>query len=156
MFVVLGDPAIYEFENEPPPSEAWLAQRFAKLESRASADGDEQWLNWVVRLPGGSLAGYVQATVLLSGEALIAYVLASRFWRRGIGSAAVAAMLHELQTRYGVHSCLAVLKKANYRSLALLKHLGFTQATHERSASAGAEPDEVVMVKRVGPSASAA
>jgi hypothetical protein len=27
MFRVLGDPAIYEFENAPPESEAWLARR---------------------------------------------------------------------------------------------------------------------------------
>lgn len=30
MFDVLSDPAIYEFENEPPPSEAWLVERYAR------------------------------------------------------------------------------------------------------------------------------
>jgi hypothetical protein len=34
MFVVLSDPAIYEFENEPPASLEWLRARFTKLESR--------------------------------------------------------------------------------------------------------------------------
>ena len=38
MFVVLSDPAIYEYENEPPRSLAWLRERFAKLESRRSAE----------------------------------------------------------------------------------------------------------------------
>jgi hypothetical protein len=55
MFAVLCDPAIYEFENEPPPSVEWLRARFAKLESRRSPDGEEQWLNWVVRLPSSEL-----------------------------------------------------------------------------------------------------
>jgi hypothetical protein len=63
MFAVLGDPAIYEFENQPPASLEWLRTRFGKLESRRSADGTEQWLNWVVRIAGGGLIGYVQATV---------------------------------------------------------------------------------------------
>ena len=63
MFIVLSDPAIYEFENAPPVSKEWLTDRFAKLESRTSSDGTEHWLNWVVRLPNGELAGYVQATV---------------------------------------------------------------------------------------------
>jgi hypothetical protein len=63
MFAVLSDPAIYEFENESPPSEARLAGRFRRLESRRSPDGRERWLNWVVRLPSGELAGYVQAMV---------------------------------------------------------------------------------------------
>jgi len=51
MFAVLSDPAIYEYENEPPPSVEWLRARFTKLESRLSANGQEQWLNWVIRLP---------------------------------------------------------------------------------------------------------
>src|SRR5437879_10120533 len=34
MFAVLSDPAIYEHENEPPPSLEWLRARFAQLESR--------------------------------------------------------------------------------------------------------------------------
>ena len=93
----------YEFENGPPPSEPWLADRYARLESRRSSDGTQTWLNWVVRLRSGELAGYVQATVLQSGIALIAYELASRFWRRGIGTSAVSAMLDELHSSYSVH-----------------------------------------------------
>src|SRR5215471_10097410 len=84
MFVVLSDPAIYEFENEPPASQEWLRQRFSRLESRRSSDGREQWLNWVIRLPTAELAGYVQATVRDDGCAAIAYELASAYWGRDI------------------------------------------------------------------------
>jgi len=69
MFAVLSDPAIYEYENQPPPSLEWLRTRFTKLESRLSANGREQWLNWVVRLPTSELIGYVQATVLPNDRA---------------------------------------------------------------------------------------
>jgi hypothetical protein len=31
MYVVLGHPAIYACENEPPPSPAWLRSRYARL-----------------------------------------------------------------------------------------------------------------------------
>src|SRR4030081_2543719 len=51
MFAVLSDPAIYEYENEPAPSLEWLRARFTELESRLSPNGQEQWLNWVIRLP---------------------------------------------------------------------------------------------------------
>ena len=61
MFAVLSDRAIYEHENEPPPSLEWLRARFARLESRRSPNANEQWLNWVIRLPTSELAGYVQA-----------------------------------------------------------------------------------------------
>jgi [ribosomal protein S5]-alanine N-acetyltransferase len=146
MFAVLSDPAIYEFENAPPASEQWLRERFAKLESRASADGTELWLNWVVKLPTGKLAGFVQATVRKSGVAYVAYELASKYWRQGIGSCAVRAMLDELAGQYNVHTFLAVLKATNFRSLALLRHLGFSEGSPEQVAASAVDPDELLMV----------
>jgi RimJ/RimL family protein N-acetyltransferase len=138
MFDVLSDPAIYEYENEPPQSLAWLCKRFRKLESRSSADGSQQWLNWVVRF-GDDAIGYVQATVHREGRADIAYVFASRFWGRGFAREAVEAMLQELRERYGVRSAAAVFKAANHRSRRLLEGLRFTTTTGD------IEPDEEVM-----------
>lgn len=103
MFVVLSDPAIYEYENEPPRSRDWLRERFTRLESRRSADGRQQWLNWVIRLPTSELIGYVQATVHGDGSAGIAYELSSAYWGRGHARRAVEAMIAELAERYGVH-----------------------------------------------------
>jgi [ribosomal protein S5]-alanine N-acetyltransferase len=151
MFRVLADPAIYEFENEPPQSEAWLAERYRRLESRRSADGREQWLNWVVRLPSRELAGYVQATVRPSGEALIAYELNSRHWRRGIGRSAVQAMLDELRAQYGVRRFVAVLKARNFRSEGLLRRLGFEPADEAEAARHRDEADERVMSRAAAP-----
>ena len=128
MFVVLSDPAIYEHENEPPRSLEWLRTRFAKLETRTSADGRDQWLNWVIRLRTDDLIGYVQATVHPDGRAAIAYELASAYWGRGLAHEAVGAMMNELVERYGVRSFLAVLKRTNRRSVRLLERLGFSLA----------------------------
>ncbi len=150
MFPVLCDPAIYEFENAPPESQAWLEERFARLESRRSADGAEQWLNWVVRLPSGVLAGYVQATVTEGRVAYIAYELASSFWRQRIGSAAVRAMQDELETTYGVTAFVAVLKARNARSAAFLRHLGFAATPTAGVRPVAHEPDEMAMYKVAG------
>lgn len=146
MFEVLRDPAIYEFENAPPESAAWLEQRFARLESRGSADGKEIWLNWVIRLPTGKLAGYVQATVTPDHAAIIAYEISSRFWRQGIGSTAVKAMLQELAGTYGVQTFVATLKRRNHRSRALLQSLGFEYAGPRSD-------DEDVMRRAASPAA---
>ncbi|MDH4052068.1 MAG: GNAT family N-acetyltransferase [Rubrivivax sp.] len=154
MFVVLSDPAIYEFERVPPPSVDKLAAGYRRLETRVSADGSEQWLNWVVRLPSGELAGYVQATVLPSKASCVAYEFASRHWRQGIGSAAVGAMLAELEVSYGVRLFVAVLKAANFRSMGLLRHLGFRPGTPADAETFEAEPDEAVMVKAASASPS--
>jgi len=150
MFVVLGDPAIYEFENEPPRSLEWLRQRFTKLESRQSADGGEQWLNWVIRVPGCGLIGYVQATLRRDGSATIAYELASAYWGRGFASEALRAMIDELFARYDVRELSAVLKGANGRSLRLLERLGFALAPPAMRTKRRIDVDELLMSRRLG------
>ena len=145
MFVVLSDPAIYEYENEPPPSRAWLRARFARLESRQSADGQECWLNWVIRLPSAELAGYVQATVRPHGHATIAYELSSRYWGRGLARQAVQAMIGELVEHYQVDRLSAVLKRENLRSLCLLERLGFSPATLGQLIAHPVERGELLM-----------
>ena len=147
MFALLADPAIYEYEGAPPESEGWLAQRFARLESRGSPDGREGWLNWTVRLPDGAAAGYVQATIDAAGTASIAYIFASRFWGRGLARRAVEAMIGELRERYGVRATVAVLKSVNQRSLRLAERLGFTRAGDQ----SGIEPDEIRMRRAFSP-----
>ena len=149
MFTVLGDPAIYEHENEPPPSVKWLRARYRRLESRRSPDGRAQWLNWVVRLRGGGLIGYVQATVSPAGRAGIAYVLASAHWGRGLAREAVQAMIAELADRYEISRLTAVLKRTNERSRRLLERLGFIPASPELQAELPVEPDELLMHRRL-------
>ena len=150
MFAVLSDPAIYEYENQPPASLEWLRTRFGKLESRRSTDGTEQWLNWVVRIAGGGLIGYVQATVRADGSAAIAYELSSAHWGQGLARRAVEAMLVELVARYRVAAFVAVAKRENFRSLRLLERLGFAPADSNRQALSEIESDEVLLVRDGG------
>ena len=145
MFAVLSDPAIYAYENEPPPSIAWLRARFERLETRRSGDGREQWLNWVIRLPSSELIGYVQATVRPNGNAAIAYVLSSSHWGRGLARCAAEAMIRELIDHYKVIALTAVAKRENLRSVRLLERLGFSLAEAELHGQHRLEPDEVLM-----------
>jgi ribosomal-protein-alanine N-acetyltransferase len=151
MFIVLGDPAIYEYENKPPPSLEWLCERFTRLEARRSPEGREQWLNWVIRLPTSELIGYVQATVRSDGRATIAYQLSSRYWGRGLAHRAVQAMISELVEHYHIRSLSAVLKQQNLRSLRLLERLGFSLAPPELHVKCEVPPDEVLMHREVQP-----
>ncbi len=147
MFAVLSDPAIYEFEGEPPPSIERLTEGFRRKESRLSPDGTERWLNWVVRLPNGQLAGYVQATVMQTGASYIGYEFSSQYWRQGLGSASVGALLDELASAYQVHTFVAVLKAANYRSTGMLAKLGFSPCPAEQAAEFESEANEIIVVK---------
>ena len=158
MFAVLSDPAIYEFENEPPVSLDWLRTRFARLESRESGDGSERWLNWVVRGEGGGLIGYVQATVPVAvtaavpanGRAFIAYELASAHWGHGYGPEAVSAMLVELVARYDVWQVGAVFKRPNHRSRKLLTRLAFVGPSVDDLAHYRPDADEDLLVLELG------
>lgn len=147
MFQVLSDPAIYEFESAPPESEEWLRKRYQRLERRGPEAGKTCWLNWVIRLPGGALAGYVQATLLPEHQSCVAYELASRYWRQGIGSSALVAMIEELRARYSIQTYIAVLKAGNFRSLALLRKSGFVPASAAQMLAHRDGPDEIVMIR---------
>ena len=149
MFEVLSDPAIYEYENEPPRSLDWLRERFRKLESRRSADGTQHWLNWVIRVPDSGLVGYVQATVYPDGRAAIAYELASRYWGRWFASEAVLTIIPVLAEDYAVRRVTAVFKQANHRSQRLLERLRFSVAPPALHAELAAEADERLMVKEL-------
>jgi RimJ/RimL family protein N-acetyltransferase len=150
MFDVLADPAIYEYENDPPASVASLRKRFQMLEMRRSPDGREQWLNWVLRLRPAQLIGYVQATLHADASADVAYVLASDYWGRGLASEAVNAMIGELVEHYRVRTLRAVFKRDNHRSMRLLERLQFTHASPEEHARHRVEPDERLMHRTVG------
>ena len=143
MFVVLSDPAIYQYENQPPESLEWLRGRYAKLASRQSADGQEKWLNWVVRLPTSELIGYVQATVRSNNEANIAYEFSSAYWGRDLAHQSAQVMMAELRDQYGVRGMSAVLQENNHRSKRLLERLGFKLALAD--ASTQLEPGEILM-----------
>ena len=148
MFAVLSDRAIYEFENEPPASLAWLEGRYGRLESRCSADGRELWLNWVVRnAQAGDALGYVQATIHADATALIAYEFGSAHWGRGLAHEAVEAMLDEIARAHGVTTAGAVFKKANFRSRRLLQRLGFGPVAGDGFPCPLAGVDEDAMAK---------
>ena len=149
MFAVLSDPAIYEYENQPPSSLEWLRERFTKLESRCSPEGQERWLNWVIRLPTSELIGYVQATVRSQARAAIAYELSSKYGGRGFARQAVEAMISELVENYGARKLSAVLKQGNLRSLRLLERLGFSLATPEHDARHHVDPGELLMLRQI-------
>ena len=149
MFAVLSDPALHEYMDGAPPAllEA-LRERYARLESRLSPDGNEHWLNWVVRLADGRAIGLVQATVRdPAGDAppagpsagprtaWVAYVIAREHGGRGHGTAAVAAMLEFLASACEVGHLLAQVETANARSIRLLARLGFRAATSDEASA---------------------
>ncbi|HYF36201.1 MAG TPA: GNAT family N-acetyltransferase [Prosthecobacter sp.] len=129
MYPLLCDPRLYEFLSLPPPvSLETLAERYRRLETRTSADGKEQWLNWIIRLRnGGVCVGFVQATLYSMHQGDVGFVLGADHWGRGLAGAAVGAILELLFAQHGVKSLFATVDRQNWRSIALLTRLGFRQ-----------------------------
>lgn len=158
MFDLLSDRDLYRYLDEAPPGDvAQLRERYARLESRASADGRQAWLNWIVRTaPGGPPLGFVQATVLEDGSAWVAYLLGRAHQGRGVAARATAAMLAHLEADHGTRCLLANVEAENGPSIRLLERLGFRAATPEEAARHAPTPSERVFVRERAARADAA
>jgi ribosomal-protein-alanine N-acetyltransferase len=154
MWPLLTDPLLYlHVPQDPPVSELWLARRYALLESRLSPEGDELWLNWVLRhRAGGGCIGSVQVTVYADASAYLAYELGSAFWRQGLAGEACAAVLQVLQADFGVRRVGAEVDTLNAPSIRLLERLGFARIALQRDADAfkGRRSDEYRYERALG------
>ena len=127
LFAALSAPEIYAYLDQPAPvSLDALRERYKKLETRRSADGTQQWLNWVIRLEAnGPCAGYVQATVYSDATANFAYVIGPDYWGKGVAFGACVEAIAMLRGDYGVKALYATADARNARSINLLLRLGF-------------------------------
>ncbi len=146
MLALWQDRDIYRFiPEEPPPSLAWLEQRYAKLESRQSPNGDEAWLQWVLRRRLDQLPiGRLEASVRLDATAQAAWLLATTYTGHGYAREAVQRMLAHLRDDYGVRQVQVEIDTRNLRSLHLAESVGFVRVAHVPGADhfKGAVSDE--------------
>jgi RimJ/RimL family protein N-acetyltransferase len=127
MLSVLGDAALYEYTGGAPPTLAGLRTRYASQLGGRSPDGDQGWLNWIVRERGRLTAiGAVQTTLVRQGEDMVAelaWVIGVPHQRRGYATEAAAAMVVWL-TRHGVMTVAAYIHPRHTASIAVATRLG--------------------------------
>jgi RimJ/RimL family protein N-acetyltransferase len=95
MAAVLADPDLYTFIGGSPPTRQELRARYERW-SAGSPDPDVSWCNWVIQLRSPRcLAGTVQATIRTDDEpvAEVAWVVGTRWQRRGIATEAAQALI---------------------------------------------------------------
>ena len=109
-------------------------------------------MKWLIAGLNGTLAPVLARKAAAQSVDVLAWrrddvppELGSAQWRQRIGSSAVRAMLDELREHHCVHIFVAVLKARNFRSDALLRHLGFEQADLQLQTQ---YRDELVMVRQ--------
>ena len=149
MFAPLSSSAIYDYTHgQPPLSAATLRERYVRLEAGRSADGRQQWLNWIVRLNSGRCAGYVQATIYPGRTADFAYAFAPEYWGQGVAFEACQAALPHLFGALGVTALFATVDPQNSRSIRLLNRLRFVEVTPAHYPHGEVEPNDRVFSLR--------
>lgn len=137
MFELLSDSRLYHFiPGEPPPTLASLVERFQRLERRVSPDGEQAWLNWVLRSrAGGHCVGRIEVTVRRDQSALLAYEIGAASWGQGFATEACRRILGVLFQELSVSRVIAEVDTRNAASIRLLERLGF----HRTELRAGAD-----------------
>ena len=145
----LQDPQLYRYLPQDPPERERLEERYRLWESRSSPDESEYWLNWVIFLEDTCI-GTVQAGVdRATGEASIAYLIATPSQGRGFGSEAANALLEHLTHHYQVTKVKAWIDTRNVASIRLVEKLGMQRVELIEKADhfKGADSDEFVYQK---------
>lgn len=123
MFAVLDDERLHEFTGGQALTLEELRTWFAFLARGLAPDGQEIWLNWIVRLRDGSAIGYVQAGLeYLNAD--VAWVIGVPWQRLGYASEATAAMIDWLVAQK-VESFAAAIHPGNAASAAVARRCGF-------------------------------
>jgi len=125
MWLVLADPALYEFTGGEPPSREALVARY---ESQVSGSGvpAEQWRNWIVRrLDSDDAVGFVQATIV-DGVADLAWLIGVAHQGQGSAVQAVQAMIRELES-LGIARFTAHVHRDHRRSQGVAAAIGLAR-----------------------------
>jgi [ribosomal protein S5]-alanine N-acetyltransferase len=140
LFPSLQDARIYTYTPQNPPvSLEALEKRYALLQGRLSPEGDEAWLNWAVRLTSSSSSvptyvGCVQATVLPTRSAYLAYEFFPPFWGKGYAGEACGCVLQQILIDYAITTVEAEVDTRNTASIRLLERLGFARVGYKAEA----------------------
>lgn len=123
LVVVLDDSRLHEFTGGRPESLDELAARYARQVTGRSADGTQQWLNWVLRRrDDGRAAGHVQATVV-DDTAEVAWVVGTVHQGHGFAREGARAMADWLAA-HGVRRLVAHVHPDHAASAAVARSLG--------------------------------
>lgn len=124
---VLAPPTIYEHIGGAAPSEQQLVDLYARQVVGHSGDGEQGWLNWIIRRRDtGEPIGFTQATLVRSDESLeadLAWVVSPRHQGAGFATEAAQAVRGWLRS-HGVGRLVAHIGPTNHASIAVARHLG--------------------------------
>jgi RimJ/RimL family protein N-acetyltransferase len=153
LFHLYQDPRIYRYmEHRPPSSIEALEERCARLESRRDPEGQDLWLNWVMRLrESRQCIGRVEVTLREDLGAWLAYEMSPLFWGAGYATEACRRVLALLLDDYAVREILATVDQRNERSIRLLERLGFERCGRGSATAPDGDNELVPELVKISP-----
>jgi RimJ/RimL family protein N-acetyltransferase len=135
MAPLLADAQLHTYIGGSPAAVDELRDRYRRQVRGRSPDGSQRWLNWVVRRrDSGHAVGTVQATISVQDDtsvAEVAWVVATRYQRRGYAREAAAEMLRWLR-QHGVAVVVAYVHPEHDASIAVARALGLRATERTR------------------------
>jgi RimJ/RimL family protein N-acetyltransferase len=128
MAPLLDDETLHTYIGGQPLTVAQLRDRYERQVAGRSADGEQGWLNWIVRRrDSGAAVGTVQATMWRAARttAEVAWVIASRHQRQGFAGEAALAMAGWLR-EHGAELLIAHVHPGHRASIRVAERLGLT------------------------------
>lgn len=129
---LLDDTGLHRYIDGRPATLAELRARFTRQSAGRSPDGQQGWLNWIVRHRATAAAvGTVQATLAYHSGRLsadVAWVIATAHQRHGYAREAAAGMAGWLH-RHGTQALTAHIHPDHQASARVAEHLGLTPTT---------------------------
>ena len=128
--VVFDDERLHRYIGGAPAGEQQLRRRYTRQVAGRSVDGEELWLNWMVRhRASGALVGTVQATVRPrprgGSVAELAWTVATQQQHRGYAREAAGAMVSWLRD-CGVDRFIAHVHPEHRASIGVARALGLS------------------------------
>ncbi len=127
MVDVLAPSAIYDHIGGVAPTVTQLTERYKRQVVGHSGDGQEGWMNWIVRTQdSGEAVGFTQATLANKGGVVyanVAWVISPVHQGRGFATDAARIMCDWLRSQ-GVELLVANISPANVPSVAVARNLG--------------------------------
>lgn len=129
MVEVLAPAELYAYTDGEPPTEEELGHRYAVQSVGHSPARDAGWLNWIIRRTAtGDVAGFVQASLVMGDEGLVAdvaWLVTPSAQFDGIASEASCAMLDWLRSQQVV-LVRALIHPDHHASARVAERIGLT------------------------------
>jgi RimJ/RimL family protein N-acetyltransferase len=146
LFPLMQDQRIYEWISSLPPNDMdKLAEVWKQRETRVSPDGQEAWLNWVVRRKSdGAFVGKLDVSVN------VGYFFFPEYWGEGYATESILALTQHLAV-YGVKKMIATVTMGNAASYRVLEKSGYkrTRVIKDNDQIRGVKFDDVEYIYTV-------